>query len=251
MAATAQTEDSSPSAPSWLARMGRGAGCEGAESHGEGWTGGGGSLAFPGGRGEGWGGAEGSARRDVQLSKTQNSLATVHHHPSVMNWQQPEFPAQVPIWGTCLRSLGRTPVWASGHTKTHALWPRGPTLSDSPHRQSLTTQCLSSSCLLLPMGRCPISPARLNASQGQVVISCISSQCSGRPGARERLLQNPGPAKPCSQHLFTCSAHCPPGFSESFPGHNLGWTQGCREQTERQGGQREVTSSAPAVEPRG
>lgn len=83
-----------------------------------------------GGGGVGQGGGPGG----VQLSKTWNSLVSVHHHSSVIGGKQPEFWAQETIYpqacGACLRSLRRTPVLVSGHPKMCAMEPWGPPFSD-------------------------------------------------------------------------------------------------------------------------
>lgn len=156
-----------------------------------------------------------------------------------------------PTLGPCLRTLERTPVLVSGQTETHAMQSWGPPVSDGSHRQNLTSQCLSPSCLLLPT--CPTSPTRLEAPQRQAA-HLLHILTEGDPAQAGLALENIS-CKMLGQQspaVSICSPSLPTvhlAFLSPSLGDNPGWTLGCREKAERQGRHRVVTSSDLAVEP--
>lgn len=90
------------------------------------------------------------------------------------------------------------------------------------HRQSLTNQCLSPSCLT---ERYPISLTRL--PRGRQLIS-VFPQCPGRTGTQEHLLQNRSQQNPVRS---TCSPTLPIAHLASpspLLGDKTGQTLGCR-----------------------
>lgn len=186
----------------------------------------------------------------MQLSKTQNSLVTVHHHLSAMNWQQPEFPAQVPTWplsGDLPQVTQKDPLLISGHTKTQALWPEalphGTTHKASPPSARPLPVCYSSprggGAQSLPPDR---NPPGARSHFLHLLTVLRQARCS-----RASL------AKPWAcKALQSASVHrlcpLPTWLLRDLPGGRPRLNSGA--QTERQGGRRGVTSSAPAGEPR-
>lgn len=130
---------------------------------------------------------------------------------------QPRRPS-APTWGTCISSQGEDPIFLSLAILIHVQCG----LEALPHRQSLTNQCLSPSCLTVGY---PISLTRL--PRGRQLIS-VFPQCPGRTGTQEHLLQNLSQQNPVHS---TCSP-TPPIAHLASPSPLLedktGQTLGCR-----------------------